>query len=143
MNANFVVELLYQSLDKNPDFLHLILINHLRHVNETTDHPRQDLKYHNFPVDRMNNNLQCSMVTRNRKITRLTQITAELKLEETVKIFGLNSIHPIPTSNQIKLRTLSSPLVVSKLQFNSTGNPRFDHDWGNITFYNTVSVLKN
>ena len=120
-----------------PDLFHYPL----RFDNQKLNHPRQVLRYHILPVNKRNNSLQYSTVFRNGELTRLTQTTAELKSEVTVKIFGLYP-HPIPASTHFKLRILLSPFVVTSLQFTSTYKPPFDLEWGNINFYNSISGLK-
>ena len=69
---------------------------------ETINHPRQDLRHHILPVNRVNNSVQHFPFTRNRELTRLINNLTVLKFDVTVKFFGLNP-HPTPTLTQIKL----------------------------------------
>ena len=61
------------------------------------NHRRQDLRYHILRVNRTNNSLHNSAITRYRELTRLTYTATELKFEVTLKFIGLN-LHSIPTS---------------------------------------------
>ena len=103
---------------------------------------RQYLRYRIVPVNRLNISVQFSAFTRNQEMTRLTHTSIELKLEVTVKFIGLN-LHPIPTSTHLKHQTFPSLFVVTSLQFTSSDEPPFDHQWRTLTFFNTISGLKN
>ena len=102
---------------------------------------RQGLSYHIFPVKRGNNCLQTSNFTRNRELIRITETTAELKCEPTVKLIGLIP-HPTPTSTQIKPQTFLSPFGVTALQVTSSDESPFHQQRGSRTFHNPVSCLK-
>ena len=132
----------YLALDGNSRALTPDLYHHpLRLDNQISFHPRQDLSYHNFPVNRINNSLQFSRITRNRELTWTTHTSTKLNCKLTMKIFGVNS-HTIPTSTQIKRWTVSSPFVVTSLHLTSTEEPPFDHQRGSISFYN-LSLVRN
>ena len=105
------------------------------------NHHRKDLRYHIFPVNRLNNSLQYSAITRKPKLTRLFHTSSELQFEETEKFNEFNP-HPIPTSNKIKHRTFPRPFVLTSLQFTYTDDPPFGHQLGSRTFYNPTSSLK-
>ena len=109
--------------------------------NQKVSHFSQRLKYHIFPVIRINNSLQFSTSTRNQELNRLTQNATEIKFEGSVKFFGVNS-HSIPISIQNKHRTFPSPFVWNRLQFASTCDPPFDRQWGSLAFYNPICCLK-
>ena len=116
----------------------------LRLDNEIFNHPRQYLRHHILPVNRINNCLQYSAITRNRELTRLTHTSIELKFEVTVKFIGLN-IHLIPTSTQIKHQMFPVPSVVTSQQFTSTDHPPFDRQGGTYNFLQPYlwSVIQN
>ena len=58
-----------------------------------------------------------------------------------VKFICLNP-HSISTSTQTEHRLFPWPLVETSLQFTSTDEPPFDHQWASITFYNPIAGLK-
>ena len=136
-------ELPYHSLYRNtrpptadPYFYTLLL------DKQILNHPRQDLRYHIRPVNKSTTSLRKSAFIRSPELTRLTHTSIELKFEITVKFFELNA-HPIPTSSQVKHRTLPSLFVVTSSQFTSTDEPPFDHHWRSITFHNPISGIKH
>ena len=49
------------------------------------NHPREDVRYHILPLNRINKTLQHFTITRNREFTGLTHTSTELTLEVTVK----------------------------------------------------------
>ena len=57
--------LVENSRPPTPDLYH----DPLRLDNHIINHPRQDLRYRIFPVNRINNGLQYSAITRNRELT--------------------------------------------------------------------------
>ena len=105
-------------------------------------HPRHILSYFILPVNRINNCLQLSTITRNRERNRLTYNRTEGKLEATV-IFNWLSYHSFPTSTQIKHRTFPCHFVAISLRFTSKAEPPSDHQLGTISFYNSISGLKH
>ena len=142
MGALNLTDLPYHALEENsrpptPDLYH----HTLRLDDQMNFRPRQDLCYHNIPVNRINNTLQHSSITRNRETARPTHSSTELMCKLTVNFFGLNP-HSIPISTHIKYRTFPSPFVVTSLQFTSTDEPPIDHQCGTIIFYNPVLGLK-
>ena len=94
-----------------------------------------------LPVNRRNNSLQPSKLTRNLKLSRITQPTTELELAVTEKFVGLN-LHPFPTSTQINYRR-SPSLFWNKYHLNSKDNYPFDHQWGRKCFHNISYGAKN
>ena len=113
----------------------------LRLDKQTSNHPPPVLYYHILLVNRVGKNLQSSTITRNRELNKLAQTTIEIKIELRVNFVELN-IHPDPNSTQIKHRTITSPFVVTSLQYTSTDEPPVDHQWGNLSSYNSISGLK-
>ena len=107
---------------------------------QITNLPRQDLRYHNLPVNKINNSLQSLANIGNRELTRLTHASTELKSEVTVKFIGSNP-DPIPTCFKIKPRTFPSRFVVNSLHFTSTVESPFNHQWGSTTSYQPFSGL--
>ena len=102
MSAFVTADFPYHTLQENsrpptPDPCHYPL----RLDNQLINHPRQDLRYHILPVNRMFKSLQTSIITRNRELTTLNQTSNEKKFEVTVKFIGL-SPHPIPTSTKFR-----------------------------------------
>ena len=135
-----IAELPYQNLDENsrpptPHPYH----NPLRLDNQIKNHPRQGLRDHILPVNRMNNSLQFYTLTPNRVLNRITQSTAEVRFKAAVEYIGLNH-HSIPTSAGIEHRTFPSPFVVNSSQFSSTDEPPFD-DQGNAEHFTTSSLV--
>ena len=58
----------------------------LRFDNLLFNHPRQDVRHQNLPVNRTDNGLQDFITTLNLSLKRLTQTTTESKYEVTMKL---------------------------------------------------------
>ena len=81
------VGLPYTSLDKNSTPPSLDPYHYpLRLDNHLFNHPRQDLRHQNLPVNRTDNGLQDFITTHNLSLKRLTQTTTESKYEVTMKL---------------------------------------------------------
>ena len=100
LSANNPTDIPYHTIEENsiPPTLNRYYYQ-LRSFNQTFIFPRQDLRYHIFPVHRLNSSLQKSTITLDRVLTRLTHTSTEQNFEVTVKFVGLNR-HPTPTSTQ-------------------------------------------
>ena len=80
----------------------------LRLENQTNNHPRQDLRHHILPINRINNSLKHSAFTRIWELTRLTHTSTDTKFEVSKEFIELNP-HRILNSTQIKHRSFPSP----------------------------------
>ena len=89
----------------------------------------------------INNSLQHSNFTRNRELNSRTLTTTELRSQKAGKILGL-ILRSIPISNQVIHLTFPSSFVVTSIQFTSTDETPFHHQWGSISFYNPIPSLK-
>ena len=102
---------------------------------------RQDMRYHNLPVNRINDSLHFSAITLNRETTGVIHTSHKVKFEVTVIFIGLIH-HPFPTSTKNKPQTFPR-LCCKKFTFylhwrtsiwSSMGNYNFSkqYDWFEI-----------
>ena len=114
----------------------------LRLGNQMTTYPRHDVIYPILHVNKINNSVQFSTITRNRELDGLPHISTELNFEKTAKFIEIK-LHPIPYSTQINNRTFPIPFVVTSVQIPATDEPPRYQQWGKVPFHNPISGLKN
>ena len=96
--------------------------------NQLLSHSREDLRYHNIPLKRINNSLQYCKITCNRELKKIAKPTNELIFYVTGEIVELNP-YPVLISTRTKHQFNWSSSHATWSHFTSTDEPQFSHQW--------------